>query len=259
MTVLTDAEIASLRSRLDLSNIAAANNVEILRHLTTRQREEFAKAAGVPVLYFGDEVARLFAAEERAVLSAAPRGVELRRLNGVHIGASDRRLSPYLTRVDIARASGDSAGGIHHAPLQDTILAKPDALPFRDQSIDYIVSLYALERVHNPVETVHHWLDVVKPGGGIGIVVSDWHYTWDARNDREPLGHKWNCTSELVQQIFEANWASRCTLERLASYEFRMSFDFVLRKKGTFSPYAPPQLDSLPTGFQLNCEGRFLE
>ncbi len=252
---LSDAEVRRLKAGLADGNIADPRNVTLLQHLTTVQREEFARRSQVPVLYFGDEVPAVMTAEEQAALSAAPRGFALSVLNGLNIGAGGRAISPFLTPVDIFREPGSST---HHSYLSQAILALPDALPFRDNSVDFIVALHMLEHVSNPVEVVDHWLDVVKPGGGIGIILPDWRYNWDARRDKAPLGHKWNSTPELLRSMFEQHWSSRCSVQQLATYRYRLSFDVVLRKHGEFRMFSPPDVSTIRSGYQLDLDGIFL-
>ena len=62
---------------------------------------------------------------------------------------------------DSLRSSQDNVAG--------TILGWADNLPFADESLDFIVSLHNLEHLANPVNAINHYLDLIKPGGGIGI------------------------------------------------------------------------------------------
>ena len=246
---LTDHEIAELKSQLNLADAADAHNVSVLKHLSREEREEFALRAGVCVLYFGEEVAEVQHTEEQAALRAMPPGFLDHQLNGLNIGSGDRAISPFLLPVDIMRLPpAVSVPGAHHAFLPSALLSLADDLPFRDNSIDYIVALHMLEHVSNPAEVISSWLRIIKPGGGIGIVVPDWRYTWDARGDNDVLGHKWNSTPEVVKSMYDKYWSHESTLETLATYSYRISFDFVLRKPGTFVPFAPPNERSMSTG-----------
>lgn len=51
-------------------------------------------------------------------------------------------------------------------------------------------ALSAAEHLNDPVAAVLHYLDIVKPGGGVGIVVPNWEYAWDARGDDNEWGHR---------------------------------------------------------------------
>jgi SAM-dependent methyltransferase len=148
--------------------------------------------------------------------------------------------------------------GVHHALTPGAMLALPDDLPFRQNSIDYIVALHMLEHVENPIRVIHHWLDIVKPGGGIGIVVPDWRYTWDSRGDDAPFSHKWNPTPSLIEKIYREHWDDRADLESLASYPYKLSFDFVLRKRGEFVPFRAPAVEVIRSGKRRHQDGIFL-
>ena len=148
--------------------------------------------------------------------------------------------------------------GAHHALTTGAFLALPYDLPFKDGTIDYVVALHMLEHVENPVRAIHHWLDIIKPGGGIGIVVPDWHYTWDSRSDSAPLNHKWNPTPSLIRRLHQENWSDRAELETLATYPFKLSFDFVLRKRGIFVPFTIPPVEEILSGRERHEAGIFL-
>lgn len=255
--MLTDEVLNDLAARVNRHNASAQENLELLGHLSREDREEFARRSGTVALYIGQEVPRAKLAEEEAALRAAPPGYGLEQLNGANLGCGDRPVSSYLIQVDIKR-DHDGTAGILHGFSKNALLAMSDQLPFRKESLDFIVALHMLEHVSNPAEVVNHWLDIVKPGGGIGIVVPDWRYTWDSRYDHSPFGHKWNCTPELVQVLFENNWAERSALEAIDTYSYKLSFDFILRKHGLFEPFRPPDPTVLESGHALYQSGRFL-
>jgi predicted SAM-dependent methyltransferase len=240
-----------LARHFNRADVCDPANVDLLQNLTLVEREDFAYHSQTVMLYLGDEVRAVMRAEEEAALVAAPAGYELENLNGLNIGCGDRVISPYLLQVDIMRAP-KSLDGEHDRFVHNALLSNPDDLPFKRQSIDLIVSLHTLEHMIDPASVVLHWLDVLKPGGGIGIVVPDWRYAWDARNDAALYGHKWNPTPEIVNDMYERHWRAIATLERLASIPYRASFDFVLRKTGVFEPFRPPHEHGLQSGRDLH-------
>jgi SAM-dependent methyltransferase len=255
---LTDEEVKLIAAKLT-PQIATWENVDVLSPYSIEQREYLATQIGKMVLYFGDEVIRVKRAEENAALSAAPKGYDISELQGLNIGCGDRTISPYLLPVDMMRKSAFGASSGEHATLHDAaFLALSDNLPFKEGSIDYIVALHFLEHVEEPVEILKYWLTLLKPGGGIGIVVPHWKYTWDARKDAAPFGHKWNPTPELVVKLHDEHLSDLCRLETLDTYEYKISFDFVLRKPGVFVPFKPPSLEGLRSGKQRHDEGIFL-
>ena len=256
---LETSEIERLSALINFEDMTDPANVEALRHLSQAEREEFARTTGSLVLYFGDEVAACKRAEEEAALAAAPPGHPLEVLNGLNIGCGDRLISPYLLPVDVMRHQpSQQFGGEHAALTPSAFLALPNALPFRPGSIDYIVALHTLEHVSDPVRVILHWLDVLKPGGGIGIVVPDWRFTWDARNDEMPYGHKWNSCPDLIAFLYQNYWSRQCELERFDTLPFKLSFDFVLRKHGSFQLFSRASLEMALSGHQRVESGVFL-
>lgn len=208
--------------------------VPLLRGLSLEDREMLSRETGTRVVYLGEEVARVQKAEEDAAMRARPLGYQPESLNGLNIGCGDRLISPYLTPVDISRNAID---GGHAVASQGAVLATPDNLPFKSGSLDYVVALHVLEHIHDPVATIKYWLDLLRPGGGIGIVLPDWRYQWDARHDGSPYGHKWNSSPEVMLDAYYRHLAPLCTMEALATIPFKGSFDMVLRKPGEFRPF----------------------
>jgi SAM-dependent methyltransferase len=249
---MEQAEIDRLRGVVNFSNMRDPKNAQALGHLSKAEREEFAFRTSSLVLYLGPEVAACRMAEEAAVMASGPKGYRPEDLNGINVGCGDRLVSPCLLPIDIMRTLPDQTfGGEHHAYARGAYLALPDELPFRPGTIDYIVSLHSLEHTANPVEVVSHWLDVLKPGGGIGVVLPNWRYTWDARQDNNLYGHKWNPTPELVKRMYNLHWSDSADLEAIDTYDFKLSFNFVLRKPGEFRPFSRQRLETGLTGRQL--------
>lgn len=232
---------------------------ELLRRLSLEDREAVALATGTMVQYYGEEVAAVRSAEEEAALRAMPAGYAIEQLNGINVGCGDRSIHPALLGVDAHKGTWAFGG---KRPTSFTSLAHirgwASRLPFRTESVDFIVALHVLEHEPDPVATVLHWLDVVKPGGGVGIVVPDWRYTWDARRDRHPWSHRWNPTPTLLRSLHERHWTHVATLQQLDTYPFKLSFDLVLRKHGEFVPFDEHALDERPTGYELHCRNTFL-
>ena len=241
------------------ANLSEQHVQALLRGLSLVDREAIALATGTMVQYYGDEVAAVRLAEETAALRAKPQGLRLEDLNGLNVGCGERSIHAALLGVDVhqgprAMGSGSAESYVSHAHLRGWA----DDLPFRSGSVDFLVALHVLEHEPDPAATVLHWLDIVKPGGGVGIVVPDWRYTWDARNDRHPWSHRWNPTPRLLRTLHERHWAGVADLEHLDTYPYRLSFDVVLRKKCTFVPFDEHTRAHRPTGYQLDESNRFL-
>lgn len=249
--------IAFLREHGTNKAIQNDTFLALVRDFSREQREYIASLSGNTVIYLGDEVRLVQQAEQAAVLKAAPLD-NLAILNGLNIGAGGRPIAPSLLGIDVHRGLPDDPQlPKNQITPQNTILSWADSLPFKRNSIDFIVSLHNLEHLEDPVAAVLRYLRILKPGGGLGVVIPHWKYAWDARNDKNAWGHRWNSAPEVVCELYYKHWKELSILEHLHSYPYRLSFDFVLRKKGTFLPFeeVPP---TYPTGHTLHCQGRFL-
>lgn len=252
--------LARLRRELRPGTLGAPELQALLHRLSLTDREEISRATRTMVQYYGDEVPPIARAEEAAALRAAPANYPLEELNGLNVGCGSRAIHPSLLNVDAHKGDwqmGDGSPQAYHSLA--SLRAWVHALPFQSNTIDFIVALHVLEHVPDPATTVLHWLDLVRPGGGVGIVVPDWRYTWDARNDRHPWGHRWNPTPEFVRELYETHWKEVAKLEALQSYPFKLSFDIVLRKHGEFQPFDCESAAQIPSGWQLHQSGRFVE
>ncbi len=63
------------------------------------------------------------------------------------------------------------------------------SLPFRDNSLDYVVTSHVLEHVANPVAAFAEWNRVLRPGGIVYLVVPDRRFTWDRTRELTPAAH----------------------------------------------------------------------
>ena len=227
-----------LCNNLSQANVMSPDMQARLRKIGHFEREELAFKTGSMVVYFDQEVAAVRLAEETASMAALPHNYPAVDLNVLNIGAGGRDINKHFLAVDLARSVMDGSGA-HHLMSESALLSNLDELPFIDSSIDAIVSLHTLEHSGDPVKTINHWISLLKPGGGIGVVVPDWRYTWDARHDHSTYGHKWNPTPKLIYDLYQEYWSQNTILEAIDTYSWKLSFDFVLRKHGTFDPFKP--------------------
>ena len=252
-----DQILSVLQRELTRDRLRDPRYQALLQQLSIEDRETIALTTGTMVQYYGDEVAAIQRAEEQAALKAAPPGFTLEELNGVNVGCGSRTVHSSLLNIDAHKGEW-SLGPRHHYTSLANLRAWAHELPFERNSIDFIVALHMLEHLPDPVAAVLHWLDVVKPGGGVGIVVPDWRYTWDARTDTNAWGHRWNPTPELIRELYDAHWKEAAELEALQSYPFKLSFDLTLRKRGEFRPFDCDAAAQIPSGWQLHQSGRFI-
>ena len=54
--------------------------------------------------------------------------------------------------------------------LKVDIVASGDELPFKDNTLDFVISSHVIEHFYDPVKTIQEWLRVVKPGGYVFII-----------------------------------------------------------------------------------------
>ena len=54
--------------------------------------------------------------------------------------------------------------------LKVDIVASGDDLPFKDNTVDFVVSSHVIEHFYDPVKAIEEWLRVVKPGGYVFII-----------------------------------------------------------------------------------------
>lgn len=253
---MTEHDEEYLKNNLDFANIASKKNIKIMSRFTIESRERFALKTKSLVLYLPKEASKIKKLEEDAVLHAVPHEQDPKDLNGINVGCGDRRISEYLTPVDIMREDprGDVTGA-HHAFLKDAILGNPEDLPFKPESLDYIVALHMLEHVSNPMEILAYWATLLKPGGGIGLILPNYEYTWDATGDHSRFGHKWNTSATIFRKLYERRLKGILELERIETLKHKISFDVVLRKPGEFLPFTISNITNAYSGAELAQSG----
>jgi SAM-dependent methyltransferase len=64
-------------------------------------------------------------------------------------------------------------------PVHADYYGHATSLPFRDNSLDYVVTSHVLEHVANPIAALAEWYRVLRPGGIIYLLVPDRRFTWD--------------------------------------------------------------------------------
>ena len=254
---MSEDSIEIILSELTSSNLMLPEMLARLRNFSILEREFIAYKTRTLVIYFDEEVSQVREAEEVAALKAMPYGYPIEKLNGLNIGCGDRIIHPALIQVDITRASLIGAGG-HFYASPSAILSTCDKLPFADNSIDFIIALHFLEHIFNPIDVLRHWHNKLKPGGGVGIILPDWRYTWDARFDEAAYGHKWNCEPELLARLYKDQLQDIYILEGFNTYCHKISFDVVLRKDGIFKPFNIPLGEDSESGASRFRRGQFL-
>ena len=114
-------------------------------------------------------------------------------LNGIEIGASTqndfglRNAGGAYATVDFDPTQGGKWQTSGFAPAQVNIVANGDDLPFKDESLDYVLSSHVIEHCFDPIKALEEWLRVVKKGGYLFIIVPHKERTFDRNRDITPL------------------------------------------------------------------------
>lgn len=131
---------------------------------------------------------------------------------GTEIGAGASPIagfSPNPIYVDCFKTFG-------HVPNCADYYGHACALPFRDNSLDYVATSHVLEHVANPVAALREWYRVLRPGGIIYMVVPDRRATWEHRRALTPVSHLLDdyragtsaCDGTHIDEfVFQADWA----------------------------------------------------
>jgi SAM-dependent methyltransferase len=231
--------------------------LKMLSNMTVDESDRIAYDSFTPPFYNSTTVALLQAAEIEIVLRAAPIP-DLAQLNGVNIGAGGRPV-PGTLSLDAHRNVDGQELPKAQQNVPNTWLSWADSLPFQRESLDFIVSMHNFEHLADPVKAMNHYLDLLKPGGGIGIVIPNYDYCWNAKNDNHVWGHRWSTTPEFVCRLYYQFWSDRADLVDIVLLEQRMTFGFILRKKGHFIPFDSNGVPSYETGMALNDNGKYIQ
>jgi SAM-dependent methyltransferase len=93
------------------------------------------------------------------------------------------------------------------------------ALPFHDNSLDYVITSHVLEHVANPVAALAEWYRVLKPGGIIYLLVPDRRVTWDRQRALTSVEHMLDDfvagtttadPTHIDEFLNDVNWAEWC-------------------------------------------------
>jgi SAM-dependent methyltransferase len=113
----------------------------------------------------------------------------LENLHGIEIGASTQN-SFYLKRsinVDFSDEQGGLWQDKNCQPATVNIVAFGDDLPFKDNTLDYVLSSHVIEHFFDPVKALREWHRVIKPGGYIFIIAPHKDRTFDRFREVTPL------------------------------------------------------------------------
>lgn len=110
----------------------------------------------------------------------------LKDLHGIEIGAS-RTNSFQLDRsinVNYEDCGSDSwEGEANIKPEIVNLVANGDDLPFKDNTLDYVLSSHVFEHFFDPIKVLNEWIRVLKPGGYIAMIIPHKDRTFDKDRD----------------------------------------------------------------------------
>jgi SAM-dependent methyltransferase len=113
----------------------------------------------------------------------------LEHLHGIEIGASTQNSFGLKRSINVDFQ--DRQGGLWQnkncPPAVVNIVAYGDDLPFKDNTLDYVLSSHVIEHFYDPVKALREWHRVIKPGGYIFIIAPHRDRTFDRYRDVTPV------------------------------------------------------------------------
>ena len=113
----------------------------------------------------------------------------LENLHGIEIGASTQNSFRLKRAINVDFS--DEQGGLWQSsacePAVVNIVALGDDLPFKDNTLDYVLSSHVIEHFFDPVKALREWHRVIKPGGYIFIIAPHKERTFDKPREVTPV------------------------------------------------------------------------
>jgi len=113
----------------------------------------------------------------------------LENLHGIEIGASTQ--NSFFLKRSINVDFSDEQGGLWQdkncEPATVNIVAFGDDLPFKDNTLDYVLTSHVIEHFFDPVKAVREWHRIIKPGGYIFIIAPHKDRTFDKPREVTPV------------------------------------------------------------------------
>lgn len=144
---------------------------------------------------------------------------------GADIGCGSRSINGDVIRVDIDEKR------------EPDYVAKGDELPFKDEELDYIVSIHNLEHYEDQRKVLNEWRRVLKDGGIIAIVHPDRDYTGEqqpeeSNMDKNPFNKHYHERNELeFHKWFLEQGFKDLTIVDSGKAAINWSFFLILEKK----------------------------
>lgn len=144
--------------------------------------------------------------------------------NGIDLGCSYRKKYPFAVGIDLDREKGK---------VPDLIWNIEQELPFRDNTLDYIISSHIIEHLENPVKTIREWIAKLKVGGILVFVVPDTNFTPKIGTPNADKTHKHDWVLKTFKEEVLEFLNDDCLKVKLEFYDVlknNWSFGGVVRK-----------------------------
>lgn len=143
--------------------------------------------------------------------------------NGLDLGCSSRKKSPFTIGVDISRIGGK---------VPELVWNIQDELPFRSQTLDYILSCHSIEHLERPEIAIIQWLKKIKRGGYLILVVPDKRYIPNiGTKDGDPSHlHDWapkDFEKEVLNKVIDV-MGTRMLLQIIENREIGNKWSFIV-------------------------------
>ena len=90
---------------------------------------------------------------------------------GVNLGCGSKDVGTF--GLDLRKTGEQGAGGERFSDANQDITGNADDLPFKDESLDYIIAAHILEHLLDPISALAEWKRVLKKGGSLYMSMPD--------------------------------------------------------------------------------------
>ncbi|MBS0337345.1 MAG: class I SAM-dependent methyltransferase [Proteobacteria bacterium] len=146
----------------------------------------------------------------------------LENLHGIEIGASTQNSFDLKRSINVDFS--DEQGGLWQlktcAPAVVNIVALGDNLPFKDNTLDYVLSSHVIEHFFDPVRALKEWHRVIRPGGYIFIIAPHMDRTFDKHRESTPVAELIDRSTGKLKVSDYAQPLNQDALKRLGMDKF---------------------------------------
>ena len=109
------------------------------------------------------------------------------------------------------------------------ILARGESLPFRDKSVNYVLSCHSLEHMPDTERTLNEWMRILKVGGFLAVVMPDKrHFLHDTNVTADGEIARHETTPEEILLLLKKLQGAEILLFNTRNNNF--DFDFLIKK-----------------------------